>query len=307
MESLQDARRKEINKLIDYIYANLDKPLTLADMSGRLSMSPYHFHRVFTSVIGETLARFILRVRLERGAAVLSRDSDVAITTLSYECGFSSVTVFCRNFKKHFGMTPVEFRNKNYRKNSKNSLSESINEQQVRSYTRYFCPDKKMLIGGKTMNCIFEIKELSEVRIIYCRHQGAYSQMQDAFGKLIQWAYPRGLMAAQGMKLLSVYHDDPTVTSEGKLTSDAGMIVTSDVKVDGGIGKYTIEGGLYAVGRFEITMEEFPAAWNMMFTLLAEHGCLCTNDCHYEVYQNDQSKHPEKKFIVDICIPVKIK
>lgn len=155
------------------------------------------------------------------------------------------------------------------------------------------------------MNCTFEIKNLPSQPIIYCRHQGALNQMQEAFAKLMQWAYPRGLVAVPGMKLVSVYHDNPDVTKKEKLTADAGMTILSAVKTEGEIGQYELSGGLYAVGRFEIGMEEFPDAWHAMFDLLAEHGCQCTNGHHYEIYQNNRDEHPEKKWIVDICIPVK--
>lgn len=154
------------------------------------------------------------------------------------------------------------------------------------------------------MNCDFVIKQLSEKIIIYCRHQGAFDQMQEAFAYLLKWAFPRGLVSQPGMKLLSVYHDDPRVTSTDKLTSDAAMFVPAEVKPEGMIGCYTLSAGLYAVGRFEISMTEFPAAWDAMFALIEENGCQCTTGHHYEVYQNNHDEHPEKKFVVDICIPV---
>lgn len=306
MEHIYKGHKKEINKLIDYIYNNLDKELTMQDLSRRINLSPYHFHRIFSTEQGEPLGKFIQRIRIERAAALLKGDQYTPVTQIAYACGFSSATLFCRNFKKHFGVTAQEYRN-SQRENSKNSLYESIINPNSRSYSRYFCHEKSILIGEKIMTCTFEIKNLAALEIIYCRHQGALDQMQDAFGKLIQWAYPRGLMANPEMRLLSVYHDDPRITETSKLTADAGMIINTDVKPEGEIGKHTIQSGLYAVGHFEISMEEFPDAWNATFRLLAEHGCTCTAGHHYEIYRNNRDEHPEKKFIVDICIPVKTK
>ena len=54
-------------------------------------------------------------------------------------------------------------------------------------------------------------------------------------------------------------------------------------------------------------MEEFPDAWHAMYDLVEEHGCCCGTGHHYEIYQNNRDEHPEKKWIVDICIPVKMK
>lgn len=297
---------KQINKVIDYIYSNLNKQLSVDELSAQADLSPYHFHRIFSSVVGESLAKYVARRRLERSAALLLSDKDSPIMNIAYECGFNSVNVFCRNFKRHFGMTAESFRSKKELPNSKNSQYKSTNDPITRHYSHYFCQHKTKIIGGITMNCTFEIKNLSAFNIIYCRHQGAFDQMQDSFGKLLQWAFPRGLVHAPEMKLLSVYHDHPDITAKEKLTSDAGMIVAKGVKTEGEIGQYEIAGGHYAVGRFEIGMQEFPNAWHAMFDLVTEHGCQCTNDYHFEIYQNNNAEHPEKKWIVDICIPVKM-
>ena len=120
----------------------------------------------------------------------------------------------------------------------------------------------------------------------------------------MKWALPRGFVSQPDMRLLSVYHDDPRVTPVDKLTADAAMFVPEEMKPEGIIGSYKLSGGLYAVGRFELSMSEFPAAWMAMFDLLEENGCKCGYGHHYEIYQNNHDEHPEKKFIVDICIPV---
>lgn len=297
---------KQVNRVIDYIQLNLDKELSIGELSKQVSLSPYHFHRIFSATVGESLAKYVQRKRLERAASLLLGDSSQPVTNVAYECGFNSVNVFCRNFKRHFGVTAEEYRNKKQQTLSKNRQFNSTNDTKDRSYSRYFCQRKTTIItGGKTMNCTFEIKELPAIEIIYCRHQGALDQMQGAFAKLMQWAYPRGLVANPDMKLLSVYHDNPDITEKDKLTADAGMIVAEKVKTDGEIGAYQISSGQYAVGRFEVSMEEFPDAWHMMFRLIAEHGSQCTAGTHYEVYLNNRDEHPERKFIIDICIPVK--
>lgn len=294
---------KQINKVIDYIYANLNRSIPIDELSSQLELSTYHFHRIFSTTVGESIGKYILRRRLERAANMLL-GSDATIKDVAYDWGFSSVSAFCRSFKRQFGITAEEYRSKNGYQNSKNCQYKSINEQHTSVYSRYFCNNKTIKTGGITMNCTFEIKQLPEQKIIYCRHQGAFDQMQEAFARLMRWAFPRGLVSFPATKLLSVYHDDPRVTTADKLTSDAAMFVTGEVKTDGEIGGYTLTGGQYAVGRFEIAMSEFPAAWNVMFDLLVENGCKCGCGHHYEVYQNNHDEHPEKKFVVDICIPV---
>ena len=301
--TLEQDHTKQINRVIDYINSNLNRQISIEELSSLIDISTYHFHRIFTSSMSEPVGKYILRRRLERAANVLLSDP-VAIKDVAYDWGFSSASSFCRSFKRHFGVSAEEYRRKNGQQNSKKCQFKSINEQHTSLYSRYFCRDKTIKVNGMNMNCTFEIKQMPERIVIYCRHQGALDQMQEAFANLMKWALPRGFISQPDMRLLSVYHDDPRVTPVDKLTADAAMFVSEEVKPEDMIGCYRLSGGLYAVGRFELSMSEFPSAWNAMFDLLEENGCKCGYGYHYEIYQNNHDEHPEKKFIVDICIPV---
>ncbi|HPQ54462.1 MAG TPA: AraC family transcriptional regulator [Spirochaetota bacterium] len=57
-----------INRVIDYIENHLDEPMTLDILAGVAHFSPYHFHRIFSSMVGEPLYKFIQRLRLEKAA-----------------------------------------------------------------------------------------------------------------------------------------------------------------------------------------------------------------------------------------------
>ena len=106
-------------------------------------------------------------------------------------------------------------------------------------------------------------------------------------------------------KTATVTHDDPSITDEDKIRQSACIIVDKEVKVEGEIGKMTIPGGQYAVGHFELGMDEFQKAWNTMCHWFTESGYQQGDGCAYELYHNDYTTHPQKKHIVDICIPVK--
>jgi len=53
-----------INRVIDYIDANLDKQLTLTELAEVAAFSRFHFHRIFAAMRGETLNHYIQRVRV---------------------------------------------------------------------------------------------------------------------------------------------------------------------------------------------------------------------------------------------------
>ena len=61
-----------VNRAVDYVTQDLARPLRLEDVARAACFSPYHFHRIFRVVMGETLAAFVKRVRLERAVYLLS-------------------------------------------------------------------------------------------------------------------------------------------------------------------------------------------------------------------------------------------
>lgn len=296
----------QINVVVNYIHANMDKCLDVHSLARLTSFSTYHFHRIFSAVMGESLAKYVMRRRLELAAVYLREDASMPVMNIAFEVGFNSVNVFCRNFKRHFGMSAEAYRSKMRQEDSKNRPSECKDSRYGRTYSRYFCSRKSLKIGDKCMDCDFGIRRLDATYVVYCRHYGAYTGMQGAFERLMRWAYPRGLVGAAGSRLASVYHDDPHVTEEEKLISDACLIVEGPMRTDGDIGCYCLNAGQYAVGRFEISWDEFRVAWECMYRLVDEHGCRCCG-LPFEVYLNNSEEHPEGKWIVDICIPVMAK
>ena len=61
-----------VNRAIDHITRNLAEPLQLEDVARVACFSPYHFHRIFRALVGETLHDFVKRVRLERAVFLMS-------------------------------------------------------------------------------------------------------------------------------------------------------------------------------------------------------------------------------------------
>ena len=298
-----------INRVMDYISQNMDKPIDLSVMADIASFSPYHFHRIFTFIVDETPNSFLSRIRLEKAAQLLQDSRKTAISEIAFQCGFKNVSSFSRAFKAYFGVNASEFREQGkaifvkdgirYGKNCKPISKIGKNLQQVNDQ---FCSVEfnKLII----MDTKIEIRQMPELNLIYCRHMGAFNKIGQAYEKLFKWAAPRGLVTP-GTKTVTVYHDDPAITSVEKVRQDASLVVKGDVKVEGEIGKSTVPAGKYAVGHFEIKETEFEQAWNTMCSWLTESGCQPGDGCTYELYHNDYGDHPEHKFIVDICIPVK--
>ena len=118
-----------INQVIDYIEYNIDSPLNLEKLSRVANFSPFHFHRIFSAFMGETLNSFIKRLRVEKAASMLISNPRHSITQIAYDCGFSSSQAFSRAFKEHFDMSASDFRNDGYLQFSKNCKLKSKNSK----------------------------------------------------------------------------------------------------------------------------------------------------------------------------------
>ena len=100
---------ERLNRTIDYIEANLDKEMHLDLLANRFALSKYHFHRIFTALIGDPPFRYIEKRRLSRAAVALI-ETDQRIVDIAFEHGFNSHEAFIRAFKKRYALTPSRFR-----------------------------------------------------------------------------------------------------------------------------------------------------------------------------------------------------
>src|ERR1700730_811674 len=94
-----------VNRVLDYIAEHLDAELSLTRLSGIACFSPFHFHRIFQGVTGETLNSHVRRVRLERAAVLMKASPRKRITDVALEAGFAGTAEFSRAFKNHFDRT----------------------------------------------------------------------------------------------------------------------------------------------------------------------------------------------------------
>ncbi|MGN7865616.1 helix-turn-helix domain-containing protein [Chryseobacterium sp. 22458] len=105
-----EAYKKRIVKTIQYIDSHIDEVLSLEKIAEVSAYSPFHFHRIFKLVTGETLQNYIIRKRIEKSALHLALHKNMELRDIYWDLGFSSHSVFCKTFKKYYGLAPTEFR-----------------------------------------------------------------------------------------------------------------------------------------------------------------------------------------------------
>ena len=326
---MQDSRQKylreeytaRINRVIDYIEGNIDKELPLDELAKIAHFSPFHFHRIFRAMAGETLNDFIQRIRIEKAATKLVLNPKKSITEIAFECGFSGSSTFARAFREAFHMSASDWRSGGHLQYSKNGKTDGKEGQPVGNirqdfdvhayYTQGIVKQMwRIEMKNKEIQTNVEVKDLPELHVAYVRHIGPYKGDQELFAglfnRLMAWAGPRGLLRFPETKVLTIYYDNPDITEESRLRTDACITVPEDTQVEGEIGKTTIPGGKYAVAHFEISPDQYEDAWNTIYGgWLPESGYQPEDGPCYELYPSDPKEHPEGKHIVDIHIPVK--
>ena len=319
---LREEYTARINKVIDYIESNISKDLSLNELAAVAHFSPFHFHRIFSAMVGETLNGFVKRLRIEKAATLLVQNPRRSITEIAFECGFSGSSAFARAFQETFQVSASEWRAGKYSRTSKNGKTDSKEGKQISNIKQDF--DVQSLYtdsmakqtwrvemkNNKELVTNVEVKDIPEMHVAYIRHIGPYAGDEqlfaNLFSRLCAWAGPRGLLSSPEIKFITIYHDNPDITDESKLRTDVCISVAPDTQVGGEIGKATIPAGKYAIGHFEIAPDQYGDAWNAVYGgWLPESGYQPDDRPCFELYLNDPKQHPEGKHVVDIYAPVK--
>lgn len=299
MENIEQISR--IRKVLDYIENNLQEELKLEIIAKEGYYSPFHFHRIFKGIIGETLQEFILRKRMEKSAILLTKEKFKKLDEIYFEIGFKSHSTFSKTFKKYFGITPTKFRKITPVNFSKIIQVNSNNGQIGVMFEQYICNVKQ--IQNIMLKAKIEIKQMPEMYLASVTSIGVQN-VEKAFEKIITWGKSKNLFPSGKIKMISVYHDSFKVTAPEKVRINACMLLDTPIKSEGEIFPETLPAGKYIVGNYFIKLEEFENAWNGLFMWMNENGYKFRRVFPYEIYHSNYKDHPEGKMNVDFCIPI---
>lgn len=101
---------KRLQRVKDYVEANLDGDIRLEDLAAEARMSQYHFSRQFKKSVGQSPSQYVIKRRIERGKRLLD-NKDWLIARVAQEVGYDSQSSFTTQFKRRVGTTPSQYRN----------------------------------------------------------------------------------------------------------------------------------------------------------------------------------------------------
>lgn len=293
---------KRIRKVLIYIDENINEELSLEKLAEIATYSPFHFHRIFRAVTSETLQEYITRKRLEKSAMMLALKKNTSLEEIYTQFGFKSNANFSKTFKKYYGISPTEFRKNSPEKFSKITQNVSKIGQKEVVFEQYLY-NLNLIENFMGKNAKIEVKEMPEIHLASVLSIGVQN-IENSYNKLINWAIPKNLFPRENVKMITVYHDSFKVTAPDKVRIHACMLLDEPIKTDGEISPETLPKGKYIVGSFCIEINEFEKAWNGLFLWMKENGYEFRRSNPYEIYHNNFKEHPQKKCIVDFCIPI---
>jgi AraC family transcriptional regulator len=288
LPTTQQTYRNRILRVQLHIEEHLDEELVLEKLARLAHFSPYHFHRVFRALVGETVGEHVRRLRLERAALRLS-STDRPVVQVAFDAGYGTHEAFSRAFRQHFGVSPTEFRN------------------HKRGLVKF--PALAMEIPPMTEPTAMTGYEVRLVdrppqRVAFLRHLGSYDQVGPTFGRLMAWAGPRGVFGPQ-TQILGVCHDDPKLTPADKLRYDCCVTVPAHVQPEGDVGVMTLESGPHAVITHKGPYAQLGQAYDRLYgAWLPTSGQEPRHAPPFEVYLNTPREVAPEDLLTEVYLPL---
>jgi len=281
MENNWKHYEKRFGLVTRYIYDHLDEKLDLNKLADIACLSPYHWHRIYHAVYGETIATTVKRLRLHQAAGYLANTS-MTIPEIASKTGYENLQSFTRIFKSVYDMPPAQYRKQG-------------------SHTHF----QNQLLDEDSVMHEINIKHIEKQHAVTVEHIGSYMQIGKAFDSLYSQLGARNLIQAN-MRAIGLYYDDPSVVAEEQLHSRAGVIVGGNVEVELPLEQTEIVPGRYAVLRHTGPYATMQAAYEWLYGhWLVNSSEEPANVPVFEEYLNNPRDTAPADLITDIYLPLK--
>jgi AraC family transcriptional regulator len=272
---------ERLRRVLSYIHDHLEEDIDVTRLAEVACLSPYHWHRIYRAIRGETLAATVRRLRLHHAAGRLA-NTDMDVEEIAVRAGYGSVHAFSRAFAAAFGMPPATFR-------------------KTGSHTQFI--DK----GGDTLMTKhpIEVREFKAMRLATLPHTGQYMEIGKAFDQLFGWFGSRGLLNAS-TRPVGIFFDDPDSVPVEALRSRAGIEVAPEFTIEAPLQEFVTAAGPYAVLTHQGPYSNMRAAYSWLYGVWlpqsrrepADAPCL-------ERYLNSPEQVPPTELLTEICLPLR--
>ncbi|WP_421278273.1 AraC family transcriptional regulator [Aeromonas veronii] len=289
--------RKPVFKAMDYISHHLDDNPGLDEVAAAAAISTFHFHRIFKTMVGETIAGFTRRLRMECAARRLLASPQSDITTLALAAGFSSSQNFAKAFRLHFAMSPSEYRQQQGGNWKSKIGNDPLPFDTYDGLVMHPVTEHPGLLQGAS------VRQMPARRVAYMRRLGPYGKetCEQAHRDLLELFASDEAMTPAGT--LSLYWDIPDITDETRCRTDVCIELGPEIPAWRQLTTQTIAAGPYAVCHFIARGDQLVACWETAFRWVVGQGLNCDDRPCYEQYHAGTDPDREH-YVFDICIPL---
>jgi AraC family transcriptional regulator len=270
-----------LNRVTAYIYDHLDSDLDYQTLADVAAMSPYHWHRIYHAMRGETAIATARRLRLQRASVELAQ-TDAPIEAIGSRAGYGGAPAFTRAFAEAFGIPPAKYR-------------------QSGSHADF----KPGQLSSPRATFAIEIRKLLPLPLLSLPHPGSYMQIGRTFEALLGHAAAQGLLPSQ-VRMIAIFEDDPLSTPEEDLRSRAAFVAHENERGRPPLELIESWGGDVAVLPHIGPYADMRAAYLWLFgTWLPQSGREAANAPVMEEYLNNPRDTPPSQLLTELCLPLR--
>ena len=265
--------------------------VSLDALAARAGWSPFHFHRAFRNVVGETPKQYMLRLRLERAAARLATGSD-PVVRIAADAGFASNEVFTRAFRRQFGLTPSA-----YRRDASHGASPATNVRHVTlADTTGPCVGLYHLHVEQqprrvSMSMLsIERRELTPAHVLIVRARCARHELAQTMAQCFGKAFPYAMQS--GVPLAGRPFTRYRSTGPGLFTIESGCVLAAATPGKGDVEAATLPGGPAVVATHGGSYDTLGETYAEMERWMEKNG-LRPGGAPWESYITDPADHPD--------------
>ncbi|MFZ6773781.1 AraC family transcriptional regulator [Undibacterium sp. SXout7W] len=273
---------RRLMRVTSYLHEHLDDALDLDKLAEIACMSPYHWHRIYQGIHGESVVATVKRLRLQRAATLLSRTT-TAVDEIAALSGYPNVQSFTRIFSSVYGMPPARYR-------KEGSHTQFPVPPQTRSHLMFHV----------------DIKTVASIPLLCIEHTGSYMGISKAFDLLNGIAASRQLFN-EHTRWIGIFFDDPCAVEESALRSRACISIPEHQQYqeqqtpDAPLVSMQIEGGRYAVLRYRGPYSDMQPVYQWFYgTWLPASGHEAADAPPFEDYLNNPRETPPADLLTDI-------
>ena len=267
--------RSRLERAAALLAGRLDNPPSLEELAKAAAVSPFHFHRIWRALTGETVRQTLLRLRLEVSRELLqSKDANVTETALAV--GFGTPQSFARAFRRHTGMTPSEQR------------------------ARATSTDK---VSNHDMKV--KIEQRGEILVVALRREGrAYTDLNATFGTVWSWAEATNTLQDL-VGIFGIPLDDPESVAEAELRYDACLALGVAI-APAPFRVFSLPAGDYAHLRHAGSYDGLePATQYLVGEWLPASGREPADFPAFHQFLNDPDHTPVNKLLTDVYLALR--